>query len=195
MHFKVIYMTGAPAAGKSTACKALTSKRADVKVFEYGTEMAKHLRSSLQTATLSQSTLRGGTGDLVRQADIDHVDELAFTFADQWRGQCHVIIDSHHVTKEQYGFRIAAFTMAKLQRLQATEIWVLYTTAADTLARIAAHADGRPAPTAFEADFHTLVQSSLAATYGAAGGIPVLLFDAHSTNARLNEMLFARLEE
>ena len=38
MAFKVIYLTGAPAAGKSTVCRKLLSMRKDLRIFEYGKE-------------------------------------------------------------------------------------------------------------------------------------------------------------
>ena len=157
--------------------------------------MSTHLKGSKGADNVeSQATLRAGTNPYVSQQDIEHVDRLSLEFAARWRSSCHVIIDSHHVTKEDFGFRISPFTIAKVQNVQPTEIWILYITAEETIARIAAHPDGRPAPTRFEADFHTFTQASLAAAYGMAGGIPTFLFDSSSQNDQLIETLHRRLD-
>ena len=196
MSFKVIYMTGAPAAGKSTVCRSLLGLRSDVKIFEYGKEMAAYLRSLTGPGgSVSQDTLRGGTSEFVGQDHIENVDHLSFEFAARWRTECHVIIDSHHVTKETFGFRISPFTAEKLERLRPTEIWILYVTSEETRARIAADPQGRPLPTQFEAEFHTFIQTSLAAVYGVVAGVPTLMFDASSENDGLVESLSRRLDQ
>ena len=67
--------------------------------------MSTHLKGSKGADNVeSQATLRAGTNPYVSQQDIEHVDRLCLEFAARWRSSCHVIIDSHHVTKEDFGF-------------------------------------------------------------------------------------------
>jgi adenylate kinase len=102
---KVVYLTGAPAAGKSTLIRTLASTRPDVKVFEYGRMMSEKLgRGKAPGQGISQHTLRGGTSGRVTQRDIDDLDTEMTDWIERYNSQCHLVIDSHQVTIEPFGF-------------------------------------------------------------------------------------------
>jgi hypothetical protein len=109
------------------------------------------------------------------------------------RGRSHVIIDSHHVTREPFGFRVSAFTPEKLTKLNLTEIWALWTSSNETLNRLKARPQGRIVPTAWEADLHTTLQLNLASNYGCIAGVPVLMFDSTGPISTLAQQLYTRL--
>lgn len=186
---KVIYLTGAPASGKSTASRALQAQISDLAVFEYGARLTEMI-SGRQGGIASQDDLRAQSALVVAKADVDELDQILINFVRDNRSSRHVLIDSHPVTKERYGFRITAFSEPMLKALNPTEIWVLFTSAAETIARIEQSSGGRPTPTAFEADLHTQLQASVAATYGVLNGSAVYLFDTgKSREAYIREMV------
>jgi adenylate kinase len=195
MSWKTIYLTGAPAAGKSTLIHRLAKALPNVRVFEYGRAMSERL-SALRAGDrrVSQEMLRGGTDRHVSQADIDEVDAGLAFWVEQHRSSYHLIIDSHHVTIEDYGFRIAPFSPAKLAALRIDEFWVLIVDGTTTGRRIAADPKGRPTPTSFRADFHTFLQASLATHYAAQTGRPVYVLDGSMSEEEVMAAAMQRLK-
>lgn len=191
MSYKVIYLTGAPAAGKTTVCRKLLALRQDINVFEYGKEMSAYLASKRDGIAPSQADLRGGTQRHVSDSDIGHVNRIMLDFVLKWRAKGHVVVDSHHVTKERYGFRVSPFSVMEVNALKVSEVWVLYTSAEKTIARIHENPSGRSEPNIFEADFHTFLQANLAIVYSMISDVSVFLFD--SEHAGLLDALEARI--
>lgn len=194
MSFKVIYLTGAPASGKSTLLRCLRKASDQIKVFEYGAELTAHLQNKKNMSHLVQSDVRSLSATLVSPDDIRIVDERLMQFVDEKRTKAHVIIDSHAVTKESYGFRVTPFSLSAIQRLGPDELWVLYAAANITTARIKADPAGRPSITEWEATAHASLQSSVAITYGISLGIPIYFFDSDRDERDLCAMLMRRLQ-
>jgi adenylate kinase len=121
------------------------------------------------------------------------VDHWLIQWAHDTRKTSHVVIDSHPVTKERYGFRVTPYSLADFARLAPTKIWVLYCSPEVTLQRIGRDAAGRPSVTPEEARMHTHLQASVAVTYGMSLGIPVHFFDSDRDPAGLADELAARL--
>ncbi len=95
------------------------------------------------------------------------------------------LVDSHQVTLESYGFRVAPFTENRLSRLRPDEIWILAIDAQEAIRRISTDPKGRRLPTPFEADLHTNALINLAMAYAAAQGIPVYILDASASVSQL----------
>jgi adenylate kinase len=106
------------------------------------------------------------------------LDERLLAFVREKRSTNHIVIDSHAVTKETFGFRVTPFSRNQLEALSPTLIICLYAEASVVINRIAANAQGRPKPTTFEADYHTALQGVVAVQYGILLGKPVYLLDA-----------------
>ncbi|WP_084540147.1 AAA family ATPase [Azorhizobium doebereinerae] len=185
---KLVYLTGAPASGKSTLIKGLAAEISDLKVFEYGRAMSALLKS------VSRESLRDGTDGRVTQTDIDEVDRQMADWAHEFRRQNNLIIDSHHVTIESYGFRIAPFSLAKLETLQIDEFWVLIADSALSVERIERDRRGRRIPSPYQADFHTAVQASLASQYAVLTARPVYIFDSANESTDLVSAAVRRFE-
>lgn len=196
MKHKVIYMTGAPAAGKTTLSAELMLLIPGLLVFEYGKEMTTHLgkKDSVQK-NISQDQLKSGIENFVDQQDIDIVDQSMIDLSNERRATNHVLIDSHHVTKEEYGFRASVFSKDKLIQLAPDEIWILYTDPATTIERIEKKSEGRPMISGFEAEMHTFLQAGLAMNYSAIAGIPAFFFDTGINKEIILKNLCARLEK
>jgi len=155
--------------------------------------MLAHLASTGKGEAPSLDDLRRGTEEYVSQRDIDYVDQLLVQFTARWRSSYHLIIESHHVTNESYGFRIAPFSADKIRSLDITEIWILFADARQTISRVVADPSLRPKPTSYEADLHTALQASLAVTYAALGGVPLHLFRSGANIGSLVDQLEDRL--
>jgi adenylate kinase len=104
-----------------------------------------------------------------------------------------IVIDSHAVTKEEYGYRITPFSLDQFARTAPDEIWVLFASPEATRGRIAADAAGRPMVSEEEARMHTALQASVAASYGTSLGCPVYLFDTVAPRDELADRLARRL--
>lgn len=174
--FEVIYLTGAPAAGQSTTAKLLARRVSPLEVFEFGERLTAHLVAKDGRAIV-QEDVRRRSASVVTPTDMRAADRLLLEFATEaWR-RAPVVIDSHPVTKESFGFRITPYALDDFARLAPTQIWVLYADPETTVARIGRDKQGRLAITAAEAALHTQLQASVAATYGMRVGTPVHLFN------------------
>ena len=173
---KVIYLTGAPAAGKSSTTRMLAERVPGLLIWEYGARLTEHIMMK-STSVSNQQDLRARSASVVTPDDIVEVDRALLAFVRNNRTERHVLIDSHPVTKEAYGYRITPFSLDQFAQLAPDEIWVLYASPEETRRRIVADSGGRPLVTDEEARIHTALQASVAATYGMALGQPVYLFD------------------
>jgi adenylate kinase len=186
--YEVIYLTGHPASGKTTLVNRLRQAFSGLRVFTYSEILARHLAVKSSTK-ISQNTLRQKSANIVTEQDIKSVDQLLIREVKAARKSGSVIIDSHAVTKEDYGFRVTAFSFSMLENLAPTKICVLYTDSKTVIKRIRNNAGGRPTISKFEADFHCFTQVGLAVTYGIALGIPVYcLENAGKTNSAFKKL-------
>ena len=189
---KVIYLTGAPAAGKSSTMARLLERVPDLAVWEYGARLTEYLQAR-SAEVGSQDDLRQHSAALVTPNDVAEVDLALLEFVNENRGRRHVIIDSHPVTKEKYGFRITPFSLEQFGELKPNELWVLYADPVETRRRIAADGGGRPLISEADAEMHTNLQASVAATYGMSVGCPIFLFDTSGPRDELVSRLEGRL--
>lgn len=189
---KVIYLTGAPAAGKSSTTRMMADRLPGLLIWEYGARLTDHvMRKTADVA--GQDDLRARSADVVMPEDVAEVDQALLAFVRKHRSTNHVLIDSHPVTKEVYGYRITPFSLRQFQALRPDEIWVLYASPEETQRRIAADAGGRPMVTEDEVRTHTLLQASVAATYGMSLGCAVYMFDTAAPRDELITRLVDRL--
>jgi adenylate kinase len=188
---KAIYLTGAPAAGKSTTAHLLKEKVPGLKLWEYGAELTRYVQERPQVTT--QADLRRLSGNVITPEDVIAVDKELLEFVKANRATDPIIIDSHPVTKEDYGYRITAFSIDQIKALAPDEIWVLFTPPEIAIDRINRDAAGRPQIDLEQARLHTFLQASVAASYGIATGRPVYLFDTSTDQQALIERLAERL--
>jgi adenylate kinase len=189
---KVIYVTGAPAAGKSSMTALLAERVSDMVIWEYGSRLTEHIMAR-SAGVENQDDLRTRSAGVVSPKDVAEVDQALLDFVEANRAGRHVVIDSHPVTKEAYGYRVTPFSLDQFGRLAPDEIWVLYTSPVETRRRISADSGGRPMVTEEEAEMHTALQASVAATYGMSIGCPVYLFDTLVPREQLVDHLVGRL--
>ena len=191
---KVIYLTGAPAAGKSSTLTLLCESDPSILRFEYGAELTEQIRKR-DASLIDQDELREKSSGIVGPEDVAELDRRLLKLVEAERKHRSIIIDSHPVTKEVYGYRITAFSQENVVRLAPDEIWVLYASPQCTVERISNQPAGRPMVTEEEARLHTQTQASIAATYGIIAGTPVYMFDTDRDQDELVEILRRRLKK
>lgn len=187
----VIYLTGAPASGKSSLTKALKSLVNNLEIFEYVARLTEYIQRSRQLQ--DQSDLRELSSSIVTPEDVAAVDRQMIEFVARYRKTSAVIIDSHAVTKESYGYRVTPYKLSEFEKLNPTKIWMLFTPPRITIERIQNNPQGRPVISEEEARFHTSLQSNVATTYGMHLGIPIYLFDSSGDPDLLAKDLAKRL--
>lgn len=191
--YEVVYLTGAPAAGKSTTARLMAELVSPLEVFEFGERLTSHIERT-RGGGVVQEDLRRRSSGLITPEDVAAVDRDLIAFAKEGRSRTHVVIDSHPVTKESFGFRVTPYSLADFAQLAPTQIWVLFADPETTMKRIGSNAQGRPAISAAEAAMHTHLQTSVAVTYGIGLGLPVHLFDTSRLDpGEVASMLAARL--
>jgi adenylate kinase len=157
--------------------KRLQKACSDLDVFVYSEVLSHHLERTKKT-NISQRKLRKQSAHLVMPEDIEKVDQFLIDETKRLRATRHIIIDSHPVTKEDYGFRITAFSIPFLLALKPTIICMLYADAEEIIKRISKHAKGRPSTTPYETNLHCSMQANVAIVYGIQLGIPIYLLNA-----------------
>ncbi|MGN6505269.1 MAG: AAA family ATPase [Tepidisphaeraceae bacterium] len=189
--FQVIYLTGAPATGKSTLLAALNSSLTPLHPFSYSKELADHISRRDQGA-LTQDDMRRYSAGVITPEDVDQVDNALIELVEVKRTSSHIVIDSHPVTKESYGFRVTAFKQEQLNAIRPTMIVVLYAAPETVIDRITKNNQGRPTASPYEAAFHNELQGSVALIYGLRLGIPVYFLDSDRPVEQLVEEIVKR---
>lgn len=176
--FEVVYLTGAPAAGKSTLAEELKQVITPIEIFNYGCELTRHLERH-RGQTITHDELRTASAPSITPEIVAELDTVLLKRVAEARSHTHFVIDTHAVTKEAYGFRITPFSLQRIGELRPTKIVALYTATDVTIDRIAANACGRPLISEFEAGFHTGLQAAVAISYGTSLGVPIYLLDSN----------------
>lgn len=191
--YNVIYLTGAPASGKSSLSKELKKAISPLFVFEYGKELTRYIRKRVQGT--DQQKLRAMSSSIITTADVNAVDNLLLRRVSTERKKAHVIIDTHAVTKEKYGYRVMPFRLDQIASLSPTFIVCLYADSSTVRSRIKSDAQGRPQITDFEADFHAFLQGVVAVTYGISEGVPVYFLDTAKPRELLVQWFLSKLPQ
>lgn len=192
MAHHVIYLTGPPASGKSTLVETLENCFHPIKAFVYSKVLSDYVSKKLQNQ-VSQDDMREMSSRLISPEDIDTVDDQLLEFVAKNIATSHIIIDSHAVTKEKYGFRVTPFSLERLKRLNPTLIFALYTAPSVVIGRIRMNSQGRPTVSEFEANFHCELQATVALTYGINLGLPVYFLDSDKPPSELAKEIINRI--
>lgn len=173
----VIYLTGAPATGKTTLARNLSKLVPQLHVFSYSQELREYVRRRTGVA-LSEQEVRAHSGTVITRDDVRAVDQLLVDTVKRYRRNCSILIDSHAVTKENFGFRATPFSPDALRELAPDSILCLYLEGQVAHSRIKHKPMGRPIPSIGELNFNCQLQAAIAIQYGVMLGVPVFLVDS-----------------
>lgn len=180
----VIYLTGAPASGKSTLCERLEASVAKLQSYSYS-KLLRDYVNNRSDECIDEVGIRRRSACVITRDDVDAVDRWLIDEVQARRKEQHLVIDSHPVTKEVYGFRVTPFTVEQLQLLNPDVIVCLYVSPEETKDRITKDAAGRPLPSDFEIGLHAELQAALAMQYALLLGKPCYLLDSSVTQDEL----------
>ena len=175
---RVIYITGAPATGKSTLCSTLLESNTDIDSFCYSQRLRDYVNQS-RDMQLDEIDIRRESARSVTADDVRVVDEMLLRESKTARESTrHLLIDSHQVTKEDYGFRVTPFSDENIRAIEVDVFVCLYAPPDVLAARITKDPQGRPLPSAFELEMHVQLQASVASQYAVITGRPFYLLNS-----------------
>jgi len=178
---KVVLLTGAPGTGKSTLRRALGSRFPGLQHFDYG-ELLR-LRKERQGLNISYEQLREQSALLVSPVDVTDADEWVIGEVDRLRATNDVVIDSHALTREVYGFRAIPYSTLQLHALRLNAVVTLRCDTDVLIARVARDRGGRRELSPELARDIQLLQESLSLHYAVTCGCPVFIIDTTQQNA------------
>ena len=169
-------ITGAAGTGKSTLVHALIERARPFKRVDYGQLLLEH-KAREAGVEMSYDELRRDSGAVITPNDVLAVDEWLIAQLPKWRAESNIIIDSHSVTKESFGFRITPYSHDQIRRIGFDAILVLVGEPNALAQRISDNPQGRPRIDAFQAGFQMQLQTAVAAIYAIICGRPCLAID------------------
>lgn len=175
--FHVAYLTGPPSSGKSTIAKLLEDSVQPLQVISYSELLRQYIEGQYANDVTIEK-LRRESSNLITPEVVKAVDKILIDRINKQRHTTHILVDSHPVTKEGYGFRVTAFSISLLQELAPTMIYMLYAKSSVIKARLERDSQGRQRESTFEIDFHRSLQANVAIIYGITLGVPVYLLDS-----------------
>jgi adenylate kinase len=173
MTHQVLYLTGAPASGKSTLATAL--KAQGLASWDYGAELLKRVAAARGR---TYAELRGDSAAMITAEDVAKTDGDLVGWVAEERQRRHVVIDTHAVTREPFGFRVTPFSTERIVSLAPTALLCLYLDPEVARHRIASKPEGRLGVSTFEAGLHAGMQASVVVAYSIAVGVPAYMVDA-----------------
>lgn len=177
---QVILLTGSPATGKSSLRKGLFDAFEDVVEVDYGQELLAMKEE--EGLKLTYEDLRQNPAAVIRRDHVVALDERVIARVQTLRQNSTLVLDSHAVTREAYGFRAIPFSATQIQRLAPSAIIVLRCDPEVILARIEANGAGRRPVTIELAREHQTLQEAIAVAYAIQAGCPIYMIDTSSKN-------------
>jgi adenylate kinase len=172
---KVILLTGAPGTGKSTLRRSLEPYVTGLRHFDYGELLL--LRKEQEGSVLTYDQLREQSASVIGTADVVSTDEWVIAEIAKLRIVSDIIIDSHALTREEYGFRAIPYSSSQLEALKFDAVFALRCDPEVLNARVAADRGGRRELSVELAREIQTLQESLCLHYAVACGCTAFVID------------------
>jgi len=142
----------------------------------YGELLTKQLAGRVR----DQTELRTQSARAISTVDVIEADKYVQQVITETSGTTNLVVDSHALTSEDYGFRAVPFSAQQWQSLPFTRIVCLWAPSSVIRARVESDAGGRPLLTDEEFDMHAQLQSALALAYAHTAGLPIAFINSDS---------------
>lgn len=193
MNGKVILLTGAPATGKTTLSRLLKESLQRVETIDYGKLLLIEKQKDMPELTYDE--LRAKSSMLISAKDVASMDERLIKWVNDNRKETHILIDTHGVTKESYGFRLTPFHYWQVIDLRLTAVFSLYCDPDIIQKRIGRKSEGRPQVNEQVALKHSQLQDGIASLYGVLCGCPVYYLNSSVSAEELCNIALKILRE
>jgi len=173
---KVVMLTGAAGTGKSTLSQEAGARIRPLHRVDFGQLLLERKIGQGFTA-LNYEKLRTESASVITREDVKAVDAQLIDSLPQLRNETHVLIDSHAVTRERFGYRITHYSFDELKRIALDAVVVTYCRPDVFAARHKSSPRGRPPITDIEAQHQMTLQEAVAVNYAILCGCPCFLLD------------------
>jgi len=118
----VVLLTGPPAAGKTTLSESLSEHVSPLQVVDYG----GLLLETIEEEDFGYESMRKKSASVLSYEVIRKTDKKLIKNISIEREETHIVIDSHPITKEEYGYRCAHYDKDDLDSLNLDMIIALH---------------------------------------------------------------------
>jgi adenylate kinase len=192
MQRKLIYLTGVPGSGKTTASTILESNFSDIHVIRYGDVIRDKLNE--QGASLQHANLRELSSEVITINTLDSVDNTIYSLIQQFINSKNVILESHGVTREDYGFRVTPFkSQHDLLRLNIHAVVYISSPSGIILQRVEQERMGRKEVAEEQLNVNLRVQESMALNCATICGCPLYIVENYSSIEQFKSQLIPLL--
>lgn len=184
--WSVFLITGVPAVGKTTLANKLAERISPLEVITF-----RELILTIKAADrpITHSELRRHPTREATMSTIEKAVELLISRVNELRARTNVLIDSHAVAKDEYGFRVSPDNISVLNRIGLRAIFVLHGDHNTIIRRLKSDASGRRLVTRAEISVHERLQDSVAISYAVASGCPVFFVNTTELDVGIDNIL------
>jgi adenylate kinase len=187
-----VYLTGLATTGEISLAQAVKKRVENVEVLGYSDLLRDHL--SARVGPVRQTLMRQQSSRLVTPEDAAIVDRKLVQLVNEARNAgFHVIVDSHAVTSEEFGFRVTPFSVSLLNELEIDLLVCLYADPDEILERSRDELAGRIALTSYSVSQGLNLQNCLVLMYGLLTGTALHFLNSSMDIERLADWMALRL--
>lgn len=138
--------------------------------------------------------LREKSSKIITAQDVRAVDRILLRKVHKTKNSQNIIIDSHAITNEEYGYRSTPFSMSLLKGLKVDFFVTLFTRPEIIVQRLIDKPEGRIIPSIHNVSVGIDMQNALILSYGLLTDKPVYFLDLSSDMEYLSDWLISKLD-
>lgn len=189
----LVLLTGVPGCGKTSLARALVDQHPDV---VDAVSFGRLVFDSVRRRTGFQCTydeFRSTSATMVTAGDVAEATIRLIARVNETEAKKVVILDSHAVARERFGYRCTPDDPETLRRLGYACILHLYVPSRVIVDRVQAEPAGRLSRSTAEIDLHEQLQLAVSTYYAGVLGCPLLVLDGHDSPGEIAEVAWRLL--